>query len=110
MSVLKWGYITYLEFESFFGSCMNKENWKYERVGGREQSIFICVESEEEAVFGEVCECTKMGLATCFFPFLPFFIVTQPLSFALAAMMPCDSEWEKDLKFQSKVKMLLLLM
>jgi hypothetical protein len=27
-------------------------------------------------------------LATCFFPFLPFFIVTQHLSFALAAMIP----------------------
>lgn len=80
---------------------MNKEKWKYERVGGREQSIFICEESlegegeEEEEGFGEVCECTKMGLATCFFPFLPFFIVTQSLSFALAAMMPCDSEWER---------------
>ena len=41
---------------------MNKENWKYERVGGREQSIFICVESEEEEAFAsEVCESTKMA-------------------------------------------------
>lgn len=92
-------------FESFFGSCMNKEKWKYERVGGREQSIFICIESEEEEAFAsEVCESTKMGLATCFFPFLPFFIVSQPLPFALAAMMPSDFEWERKRFWNFKAK------
>jgi hypothetical protein len=81
-------------FESFFGSCMNKENWKYERGGGREQNIFICDVNSEEELFA-----SDYDLATCFFPFLPFFIVTQHLSFALAAMIPFF--FLRYLKFQS---------